>query len=79
MSVTPSAHAASHADGGNDALTRTPLVLGAAGYLLFTEMTAPSAPAATKAALFVRINGSSKSELCFRAETGAIVVVATEP
>lgn len=79
MSVTPTAHGASHDVTGNDPMTHTPLALGAAGYVLFTEMTAPAAPAATKVALFVRLNGSSKSELCFRAETGAIVVIATEP
>lgn len=79
MSVTPTAHGASHGSAGNDPLVYGTVALGATGYVEFTEMTAPAAPAATKVRLFVRINGSSKSELCFRAETGAIVVIATEP
>lgn len=45
----------------------------------FTEMTAPAAPAATKVVLFCRDNGSGKTQLCARFETGAIQQVAIEP
>lgn len=45
----------------------------------FTEMTAPAAPAANKAVLFCRDNGSGKTQLCARFPTGAIQQVAIEP
>jgi hypothetical protein len=44
------------------------------------EQTAPDAPFTANAAkLFLRDNGSGKSQLCVRFVTGAIQVIATEP
>jgi hypothetical protein len=47
--------------------------------LVFTEETAPAAPAANKCVLFLRDNGSGKTQLCARFPTGAIQQVAIEP
>lgn len=49
------------------------------GYMEISEMTAPAAPGSDKARLFVRDNGSAKSQLCVIFPTGAIQVIATEP
>lgn len=50
------------------------------GYITMEELSADaSAPAANKAALFVRDNGSGKTQLCVRFNTGAIQVIATQP
>ncbi len=62
MSVTPTAHAASHGSGGNDAITTLGAVtIGAAttgdlntGSITMTEQTAPSSPAANKGVLYLR-------------------------
>jgi hypothetical protein len=43
------------------------------------ETTTPTAPAANKARLFVRDNGSGKTQLCVRFPTGAVQVIKTEP
>jgi hypothetical protein len=43
------------------------------------EMTEPSSPTANKARLFVRDNGSAKSQLCVVFGSGAVQVLATEP
>lgn len=48
-------------------------------YLTMTERTAPAAPAANNARVFVRDNGSGKTQLCVRFPTGAIQVLSTEP
>lgn len=53
--------------------------LNAAGHLDMAEVAAPSAPAADTGRLFVRDNGSGKTQLCVRFPTGAIQVIATEP
>jgi len=50
-----------------------------AEYMEMSEVAAPAAPGADKARLFVRDNGSSKSQLCVIFPTGAIQVIATEP
>lgn len=47
-------------------------------YIDVDEMTAPAAPAANIARLFVRDNGSGKTQLCVRMNTGAIIILATE-
>ena len=44
-----------------------------------TEITAPSAPGANKARLFLKDNGSGKTQLCVRFNTGVIQVLATQP
>jgi len=63
-------------------------ILDAAGNLVWTsanyqemiELGAdPAAPAANKARLFLRDNGSGKTQLCVRFATGAVVVLATQP
>lgn len=48
-------------------------------YQDISEMTTPAAPPANMARLFVRDNGSGKTELCVRFPTGAEQVIATEP
>lgn len=47
--------------------------------LLLNELSDPAAPAANKAAVYVRDNGSGKTQLVVRFPTGAVQVVATEP
>jgi len=53
--------------------------LGSGSHLQFNEVTAPAAPAANKARLYVEDNGSGKSRLVVRFPTGAAQVIATEP
>jgi hypothetical protein len=48
-------------------------------YIDMTEQTAPSAPGVNRARLFVQDNGSGKTQLCVRFNTGAVQVLATEP
>lgn len=48
-------------------------------YIDLEEMTAPAAPGADKARLFVQDNGAGKSQLCVRFHTGAVQILATEP
>lgn len=48
-------------------------------YFDFSEVVAPAAPDANVARLFVRDNGSGKTQLCVRFPTGAIQVISTEP
>jgi len=43
------------------------------------EISAPSAPAANHGRLFMRDNGSGKTQLCVRFHSGAVQVVATQP
>lgn len=53
---------------------------GGSASIDFVEASAdPSAPAANCGRLFLRDNGSSKTQLCVRFNTGAIQVIATEP
>ncbi len=47
--------------------------------LVMVERVAPDAPAANAAHLFVRDNGSGKTQLCVRFASGAIQVVSTQP
>jgi hypothetical protein len=50
------------------------------GYITMGELsTDAGAPAANNAALFVRDNGSGKTQLCVRFNTGAVQVIATQP
>jgi hypothetical protein len=50
------------------------------GFITMEELGADaSAPAANKAALFVRDNGSGKTQLCVKFNTGAVQVLATQP
>jgi hypothetical protein len=43
------------------------------------EISVPAAPGANKARLFVRDNGSGKSQLCVRFNTGGVLVIKTQP
>lgn len=43
------------------------------------EISAPGAPAADKGRLFLRDNGSGKTQLCIRFNTGGVVVIVTQP
>jgi len=43
------------------------------------EITPPPAPSGNKGRLFMRDNGSGKTQLCVRFNTGAIQVLATQP
>lgn len=69
--------------GAND----VPVVISPAGVsqvevgngVQFTEMTAPSAPAANKVILFAQDNGAGKTQLMALFASGAAQVVATEP
>lgn len=45
----------------------------------FSEIADPSAPAANTGLLYVRDNGSGKSQLVIRFPSGAVQVIATEP
>lgn len=47
--------------------------------LLYTERADPAAPAANQAVVYARDNGSGKTQLCVRFNTGAVQVLATEP
>lgn len=48
-------------------------------FIDITEMSTPAAPAANVARLFIRDNGSAKTQLCVRFNTGAVQVLSTEP
>jgi hypothetical protein len=48
-------------------------------YQEMAEIAAPTAPAANKARLFLKDNGSGKTQLCVRFNSGAIQVLATQP
>lgn len=49
------------------------------GYIDLTEIAAPSAPASDRGRLFLRDNGSGKTQLCIQFATGAVQVIATQP
>ncbi len=49
------------------------------GFMQMTEITAPSAPAANGGRLFLRDNGSGKTQLCIIYNTGAVQVLNTQP
>jgi len=48
-------------------------------YQEFKEIGNPSAPGSNKARVFVRDNGSGKTQLCVRFSSGAVQVLATQP
>jgi hypothetical protein len=48
-------------------------------YAELVEIGTPSAPASNHARLFIRDNGSGKTQLCVRFHTGAVKVLATQP
>jgi hypothetical protein len=48
-------------------------------YVELKEIGTPSAPGSNYAKLFIRDNGSGKTQLCVRFHTGAVKVLATQP
>jgi hypothetical protein len=52
---------------------------GANGYIIMSERTDPAAPGVNQAALYTRDNGAGKTQIVARFNTGAVVVIATEP
>jgi hypothetical protein len=48
-------------------------------YQEMAEISTPTAPGANKARLFVRDNGSGKTQLCVRFNTGGVLVIKTQP
>jgi hypothetical protein len=50
-----------------------------AGTIEMYEISAPAAPVANGGRLFLKDNGSGKTQLCIRFATGATQIVATEP
>jgi len=46
---------------------------------IYTERADPAAPAANSAVVYAKDNGSGKTQLCVRFNTGAVQVLATEP
>jgi hypothetical protein len=54
-------------------------IVGVGNLLELGEVAAPSAPAANKGRLFLRDNGSGKTQLCIIFNTGAVQVIATQP
>lgn len=49
------------------------------GWIDLLEIADPAAPASNHGVLYVRDNGSGKTQLCARFPTGAVQVIATEP
>lgn len=72
---------ASGASGSTDtSLSRAAAgIVGVTSAFEFPEIADPAAPAANKARLYTRDNGSGKTQLCVRFPTGAVQVLATEP
>lgn len=54
-------------------------IVGVANVFHFAEQADPAAGAANSARLYARDNGSGKTQLCVRFNTGAIQVIATQP
>lgn len=48
-------------------------------FVEMTEISAPAAPGANKARLFLRVNGVGKTQLCVRFQSGGVQVIKTEP
>lgn len=55
------------------------LVLNGAGYIQMEEISTPGAPNVNLGRLYLRDNGSGKTQLVIRFNTGAVQVIATEP
>lgn len=53
--------------------------ISVSGFCQFAEMASPSVPPADHARLFLRDNGSGKSQLCVQFGTGDVQVIATQP
>lgn len=55
------------------------IVLDANGFMELHERTDPAAPAANNARLYIRDNGSGKTQFCVRYATGVVQVLNTQP
>jgi hypothetical protein len=71
MSVVPTAHAASHAAGGNDAIAQVNLTAG----LILTEQEVPATPAAGTCILYAVVDGAGTS-LSVKFDDGTVVELA---
>lgn len=73
------------AGGGSDYETRlrcyleNVLALQDNAALELDERSDPSAPSSNKGRLYLKDNGSGKTQLCIRFASGAVQVIATEP
>lgn len=54
-------------------------IIGVFNAMEFTEMAAPAAPAANKFRIYAKDNGSGKTQVVVKFNTGAEVVLATQP
>lgn len=57
----------------------TEVNINGAGFIQMREISAPVAPAGDRGNIFMRDNGSGKTQLCVRFSSGAIQVIATQP
>jgi hypothetical protein len=69
----------SYGAAGSDSIDVKGNIRTEVGFFELGEMTAPSAPAANRARLYVEDNGAGKSRLVVRFPSGAAQVIATEP
>ncbi|MBX5461473.1 MAG: hypothetical protein IRZ28_10335 [Steroidobacteraceae bacterium] len=53
--------------------------IGPTGYLEMLEQTDPAAPGANRGRIYIKNNGSGKSQLVVKFASGAIVTIATDP
>lgn len=73
-------HTNSLALGANTATTANDQVRLGARHIEYSELAAdPVAPAVNNARVYTRDNGAGKTQLCVRFNTGAVMVIATEP
>lgn len=79
-SSVPAGYNGSVALGASTTVTAAAQVQIGAKHIEFTELAADAAAgAANSARLYVKDNGSGKSQLCVRFASGAVQVIATEP
>lgn len=73
-------HTNSVALGANTATNGNDQVRIGARHMDYTELAAdPVAPAANNARVYFKDNGAGKTQMCVRFNTGAVIVLATEP
>jgi hypothetical protein len=73
-------HTGSVALGANNSTTANDQVKVGAKHMEYAELAAdPLAPAANNARVYFKDNGAGKTQMCVRFNTGAVIVLATEP
>lgn len=77
--VTAKVDVLSDASGSSYVQTPSVVTPNVQNGLVMWERTDPSAPGSNTGVMYVRDNGSGKSQLCVRFPTGAVQVIATEP